>query len=78
MHSRDIEKQVLFGLNFDQKIIRFLSQLLIKIQEKSRKSRLEIEVQKKTRKKVKKSRKMTPKSEENEVKSPSKSSLEKS
>ena len=78
MYSRDLEKQVFFGLNLNQKNIRFLSQILIKIQEKTRKSRLEIEVQKKTRKKVKKSRKMIPKSEENEVKSPSKSSLEKS
>ena len=50
-----------FGLNLNQKNIRFLSQKLIKIQEKTRKSRLEIEVKKKTRKKVKKSRKMTQK-----------------
>ena len=68
---------MLFGLNLNQKNIRFLSQILIKNQEKSRKSRLEIEVKKKIRKKVKKSRKINPKSEENQVKSPSKSNLEK-
>ena len=52
MYSRDIEKQVFFGLNFNQKIIRFLSHCLIKIQDKSRKSHLEIEFKKKTRKKM--------------------------
>ena len=54
-----------FGLNLNQKNIRFLRQILIKIPENSRKSHLEIEVKKRTRKKVEKSRKMRPESEEN-------------
>ncbi len=74
----DVEKQVFVGLHLSQNRIRILRQCLITIQEKSRKTRLEIEVQKRTRKKLKKSRQMTPKSDENDIKSPSKFSLEKS